>query len=482
MEIPAHLVAQFCGVTNADASLASQLLHDNGLDMDAAISSFFAIQEAGGLPPHTQSPEESSPQPSTPPRPPTPPPPPVRSPVPQVVDRLLPAVPPPPRNPHIPDPFASSEGTFRSDRLSELFRPPTNIIFSGAFEEALHQANTRKLWLLVNIQRSDVFACHTMNRDVWSDPALQQLISSHFLFVQRDERTMDGNQYKRFYPYHELPHVSVVDPRSGERVRVWGGDGEPISKQQLLSDLVDFVGRNSLEDDSAVRGAPSRRPSTTRSSMEGLVRASSSDAPTRREGGNVEEDMMAAAIAASMEDHPQVNGSSEANGHVTQDAERHASRLLSATNPALNRNRSLRAQQDSAFEESLALDRAREQSQLSEALRKQKEEREEALRLEKMEERREQKRKRIPEAPAESVKEGVHEILFRLPDGKRLQRRFYETDTIGDLYDYVEVEAEGLVEGSFEIVQPFPKVTFENMQARLEDLPRRAALIVGLKQ
>lgn len=342
-------------------------------------------------------------------------------------------------------------------------------------------ANERKLWILINIQRSDVFACHTMNRDVWSDPALQQFIQSHFVFIQRDERTQDGMQYKRFYPYDEPPHVAVIDPRSGERVRVWGGDGAPISKHQLLADLEDFVGRNSLDDDSAVRGAPSRRPSTTRANARAAVAT-----PSRANGdiGDVhgtEDDMVAAAIAASMEQHSTVNGSSHTNGQNPQDLERHASRLLSATNPALNRNRSIRAEQDSAFEESLALDRAKEESRRSEEMRRLKAQQEEKLREQRLAERREQKRRRIPAPPPIELKEGVREIVFRLPDGKRLQRRFRDSDTIGDLYDYVEVEADGITEGSFELLQPFPKATFDDRQARLEVLPRRAALIVGLK-
>eukprot|EP00178_Gracilaria_changii_P000024 TRINITY_DN1000_c0_g1_i1.p1 TRINITY_DN1000_c0_g1~~TRINITY_DN1000_c0_g1_i1.p1 ORF type:complete len:339 (+),score=110.98 TRINITY_DN1000_c0_g1_i1:823-1839(+) len=336
----------------------------------------------------------------------------------------------------------------------------------GSLQRAQQVALQNKLWLLVNMQRADVFACHAMNRDVWSDAPLQQLLASHFVFVQRDERSEEGERYRRFYPYRSVPHVAVIDPRSGERVRVWGGDGEAVARELLVSELEDFVGSNSVLDDSAVRGVRgSGAASSTRASSAAAAAAAASTE-------DVEEHMMAAAIAASMQsEEGGANGWAQRNGgSEAQLVERHSSRLQSASNAALNRNRSLRAQQDSAFEESLALDRAKEESERSEALRR-----------EQSAQRRELKRARIPAAPCAQQKEGVREIVLRLPDGQRLQRRFFESDTIGDLYDYVEVHAPQLREGAFELAQPLAKLTFAERSQRLHVLPRRAALIVALK-
>lgn len=486
MEIPAELIAQFCGVTNADASLASQLLKDSHLDLDAAISSFFAIQEVGGLPasaPKEPQPSTSSPSPS-PPTSPAPSPPPPATISSDVDHQVFPL--PSAAAPNRPNPFAASIGTPRSDRLSELFRPPDQITFLGSFQAAILQANQRKLWLLVNVQNQE-FASLTMNRDVWSDPALQQFISSHFIFIQRGELSMEGFRYKRFYPIEQPPHVAIIDPRSGERVRVWGNSGRKIEKLQLISDLEDFVGRNSLDDDSAVKGAPSRRPSTTRSTPPPSRPSASTEHPSVANGAdNIDDDIMRTAIAASMETYTAGNSTSppdiSMNGEPSQDLDRTASRLLSATNPTLNRNRFLRAQQDSAYEESLALDRAKEESQKSEDMRKQQEAAEEALRQKRLIESRDLKRNQIPKPPPEDVKEGALELVIRLPNGKRLQRRFYNTNTIGDLYNYVEVEVEELHDGRFVLMQTFPKTTFEDRETSLQVLPKRAALVVGIKK
>lgn len=487
MDIPSELLAQFQGVTNADETLASQLLRDSGLNLEAAISSFFAIQEAGGLPVSPQNvspPTEPAEQtnralpPSTSGDPidvdsPT-----VRAPIPQIVDTLLPPR-PPPRNTHIPDPF-EQDGTARGDGLAALFRPPTHLTYAGSFEDAMSAGNRRKLWLLVNIQRNDIFACLAMNRDVWSDVALQSLLEAHFIFWQVDERTPEGGHYKRYYPYQQTPHIAIIDPRSGERVRVWGGDGDPVQRRVLIQELEDFITRNSLESDGAVRNVGAGASSRTD--------APKTEVDTESDVRMTEEDQLAAAIALSIEASRGTStpgegngGISSANGSSMGDMERHASRLMSATNPALNQNRSIRAQQDNAFEESLALDRAKEESEKSEIVRKQNEEREERMRAERLAEVRERKRKRVPIPPPEGIKKGVTELVIRLPDGKRLQRRFNAIDNIGNVYDFVESEVEGLREGSFELIQVYPKKNFVDREELLDGLAPKAALVVGLK-
>lgn len=529
MDIPADLITQFMGVTNAPEPLASQLLRDSGLDLEAAISSFFAIQEAGGLPPSSSRPdsapsdagaENGDPDNDDPP----PPPPhspdddailaralaesdaqaaaqPVRAAIPQIVDTLL-----PPRSATAtrrstataPDPFANSDGTERGDGLAALFRRPIHLNFSESFDHAMTAGQRRKKWLLVNMQRSDVFACHIMNRDVWADPDIEALVQDHFIFWQRDEATPDGAHYKQFYRYVQPPHVALIDPRSGERLRAWGGDGEPVDKQVIRTALADFVLRNSLDSDAYI---PSEAPPTRPGAK------SSGEASAARPGSSADDDdvvmtddaALAAAIAASMEQPGQSGdsadsadardaGASAANGvrpvgpygmDVADD--RATSRLLSATDPALNRNRSLRAQQDNEFEESLALDRAKELSQQAEADRMKREAEEAARKAQTVAEVREMKRRRVPAVPGPDCTERITELAIRLPTGGRLQRKFRASDTIGDVYDYVESEVDQLASGNFELLQPYPRKRFTDRALPLEELAPKAALVVHLK-
>ena len=42
----------------------------------------------------------------------------------------------------------------------------------------------KRCWLLVNLQDSREFSCQILNRDLWSSPAVRELVQSHFVFIQ----------------------------------------------------------------------------------------------------------------------------------------------------------------------------------------------------------------------------------------------------------------------------------------------------------
>lgn len=71
-------------------------------------------------------------------------------------------------------------------RLSDMFSPPTEIMHrAGGFSGARAMAKDTKRWLLVNIQRDEEFASHALNRDVWRDELVENLIRSGFIFWQQ---------------------------------------------------------------------------------------------------------------------------------------------------------------------------------------------------------------------------------------------------------------------------------------------------------
>lgn len=72
----------------------------------------------------------------------------------------------------------------KSKRLEDLFRPPCSILFLGSFMEAREHAKTLNRWLLVNIQNSQEFACQILNRDVWSNQQIQEIVKDHFVLWQ----------------------------------------------------------------------------------------------------------------------------------------------------------------------------------------------------------------------------------------------------------------------------------------------------------
>ena len=64
-----------------------------------------------------------------------------------------------------------------SATLSDLFSAPTHLIHSqGGFQGARAAGKLQKKWLLVNIQNDVDFACHALNRDVWRDELVINMV------------------------------------------------------------------------------------------------------------------------------------------------------------------------------------------------------------------------------------------------------------------------------------------------------------------
>ena len=72
----------------------------------------------------------------------------------------------------------------RTKRLEDLFRPPCDVLFLGTFLEARDHAKDVNRWLIVNVQDQQEFACQILNRDVWSNPQIKEIISDHFVLWQ----------------------------------------------------------------------------------------------------------------------------------------------------------------------------------------------------------------------------------------------------------------------------------------------------------
>ena len=72
----------------------------------------------------------------------------------------------------------------KSRRLEDLFRPPCDILFLGTFLEAREYAKSMNRWLLVNVQNPQEFACQILNRDVWPNEQVREMIKDHFVLWQ----------------------------------------------------------------------------------------------------------------------------------------------------------------------------------------------------------------------------------------------------------------------------------------------------------
>jgi hypothetical protein len=97
----------------------------------------------------------------------------------------------------------------------------------------------------VNIQEKAEFDCQKMNRDTWSDLAVKSVVRAYFVLwqvisiqscyvfvtllnqIKVLKDTEEGMRYCRFYPIDIVPHIAIIDSRTGERLEVREGFIEP---------------------------------------------------------------------------------------------------------------------------------------------------------------------------------------------------------------------------------------------------------------
>ena len=113
----------------------------------------------------------------------------------------------------------------RATSLADMFAPPTNLIYAGpgGFQGARQAARDSRRWLLVNIQSDSDFACHALNRDVWRDELVENLVRDGFIFWQAVDTTSEGSTYSERYRVSGYPHVAIIDPRTARLM--WKKEG-----------------------------------------------------------------------------------------------------------------------------------------------------------------------------------------------------------------------------------------------------------------
>lgn len=154
----------------------------------------------------------------------------------------------------------------RAQRLADLFRPPYELMDHMAWDDARAVGKEDKKWILVNVQDMNDFNCQALNRDVWKDDAIVSLVKENFIFLQYSKDDPRAVEYNTFYfPQHaqenreNFPHVSIIDPRTGEQVKVWSGAPFP-SAQDFHAQLAEFLDRYSLASNSKNPVSKQKRP------------------------------------------------------------------------------------------------------------------------------------------------------------------------------------------------------------------------------
>ncbi|KAJ5127345.1 hypothetical protein N7448_008124 [Penicillium atrosanguineum] len=157
----------------------------------------------------------------------------------------------------------ASEASSKSNMLAEMYRPPFEIMSRLPWDGARDEGKDNEKWLLVNIQDSSVFDCQILNRDLWKDKSVQETVKEHFIFLQFSKDDPRAATYLNYYfqasdVADNYPHIAIVDPRTGEQMKVWSGP--PVVKpSDFLMQIHEFLDRYSLKHN--VRNPVAKRKS-----------------------------------------------------------------------------------------------------------------------------------------------------------------------------------------------------------------------------
>lgn len=148
----------------------------------------------------------------------------------------------------------------------------------------------------------------------------------------------------------------------------------------------------------------------------------------------------------------------------------------------------LKEQQEVELQESILMDQMREQEEKRRRLEEEEQRILEASKAEAEERQRreeqEAKRARVPPEPA-AGEPGRVDLQIRTPEGKRLRRAFRGSDSLGQVYDYIDVEGvlgDGIASQlpSYRLVSTMPRKEYKDRRQTLAEagLQGQCALLI----
>lgn len=192
------------------------------------------------------------------------------------------------------------------DSLASLYRPPFHLMLHGSFEQAKATSSSQDKWLLVNLQSTTEFSSHMLNRDTWANEAVSQTIKANFIFWQVYDDTTEGRKVCTYYKLESIPVVLVIDPTTGQKMRMWSGMVEP---ETLLEDLVPFMDGGPREHFASLS---KKRP-------RGSFSLAPHSKPKEVVAKDEEEEELQRALAASLEDNDMKESSDDKSAIIPEE-------------------------------------------------------------------------------------------------------------------------------------------------------------------
>mmetsp|Transcript_31899 Transcript_31899/g.73295 ORF Transcript_31899/g.73295 Transcript_31899/m.73295 type:complete len:367 (+) Transcript_31899:3-1103(+) len=298
-----------------------------------------------------------------------------------------------------------------SSGLSDLFAPPTHLIHrGGGFQGARAIARDSKRWLLVNLQRDSEFSSHVLNRDVWRDELVENLIREGFVFWQTMDNSPEGQTYSERYAVFQFPHVAIIDPRTGRLL--WKKEGwtqeNPFNAGAFAEMAMDFCSRHSFDKEPIAPAKP--------------------NGTSGRKHAMSEEEQMQVAMAASLKAQDDDDDDEEEDDYVMED--------------------------DDDDEDGVQYLGTQEEMETSNAMKQEPEEEAEPKPPSLIE--------TLLSFPVGEEPAGGARIQLRMPDAKRLVRKFTVSDTVKTIYAFVAQNNEEAKGGrTFSLMAGYPPKSLE---------------------
>jgi hypothetical protein len=137
-------------------------------------------------------------------------------------------------------PSYEGNSSSKSKSLGALFRPPVDLLFNASFEASKIQGCKTNKWVLVNVQNQIEFNCQSLNRDVWSDATVKEIVKENFIFIQIYCDSLDGKKLINYYNIASYPFVAIIDPRTGEKLMQFNSN--KLDQLMFCEKITTFLG------------------------------------------------------------------------------------------------------------------------------------------------------------------------------------------------------------------------------------------------
>ena len=98
---------------------------------------------------------------------------------------------------------------------------------------------------MLNVQCQNDFSSNCLNRDIWSNETVKEIIKANFVFVQLYFDSVEGNKLVSIYNISTYPFVGILDPRTGEKLIQYNANKlDPCS---FCEKLYSFLGENEAD-------------------------------------------------------------------------------------------------------------------------------------------------------------------------------------------------------------------------------------------